>query len=176
MPNGRHSKNKGRETGKDLVCFKNEYPVWVRSKVKDGEKGQVMNKVGNVDFVLNSPLLVSSYLSGLFILECLRILPFIYLGPNIIQHRGTKWNLHVDNSQRIAPTQLTNCLLNISTLTYPKQNLPINSSKPVPSALLQLNECQFYLSRCPHPKPRSHPWLFSLTRYMESNKSFDSNL
>lgn len=61
MPNGRHSKNKGHESGKDLVCFKNEYPVWGKSKVKDGEKGQVMSKVRNVDFILsalNSPLLV----------------------------------------------------------------------------------------------------------------------
>lgn len=75
IPGGTHSKNKGHDTGKDLVCFKNgvprEDPVLLKSEVQDFEKGQVMIKIRNVEFILSalkSPLLIMSHLSGLFIL------------------------------------------------------------------------------------------------------------
>lgn len=76
------------------MCFKNEYPVRGKSEVKDGEKGQVMIKVRTVCFfilsALKSPLLVPPHLSGLFIVECLRIVPRTYLGPGSIHPHGFK--------------------------------------------------------------------------------------
>lgn len=57
------------------MCFKNgiprEYPGLLKSEIQDFEKGQVMIKIRNVDFILSalkSPLLIMSHLSGLFIL------------------------------------------------------------------------------------------------------------
>lgn len=83
----------GRETGKDLVCFKSEYPVRVKCEVKDGERGQAMITVRTVDFILSalkSSLLVPSHLSGLFILVCLRTLSRTSLGPNVAHRHGFK--------------------------------------------------------------------------------------